>query len=107
MGFGFDGFPKNKIPGRSNFKGGSVGLSFNTTTEKAILFVDKVKIFEIKIENLNRLGLGLSKISMEAFITADGRLVKSEKEKQLGMYHPVVNLGSGMKVRVYFEEWVL
>lgn len=104
MGFGFEDFPFSKMPGRTKFKGGSIGLTFNSTSEKANLYVNKELLAECKIENAETIGLGISKISMEVFATGNGELVRTERVKEMGVYYPLVNLGNGNKVKVLFDE---
>ena len=104
MGFGHKDFPNKKIPGRTNFGGGSIGMTFNVESDKLILYIDKVKMGEIKVQNVERLGIGISKFSMEVFLTVNGELVKTEKVKNLAKLYPVINIANEVKVEVFFEK---
>lgn len=104
MGFGFDDFPKSKVPGRTNFGGGSIGLSYSDSSKKAILYVNKKKVSQRDMHPDSHIGLGLSKLSMEVFVTCDGELHQTHKIKFLGQFYPVLNIGSKSKVEVIFEK---
>lgn len=104
MGYGFDNFSKSKVPGRTNHGGGSIGLSFSSSAEKALLYVNKRRVWEVEVPSAERLGLGIAKLSMEVFVTVDGALRVTKRVGALGKFFPVLNLGAETKVEAHFEE---
>jgi hypothetical protein len=106
MGFGLENFPKTKVPGRTNFSGGSIGLCYNSISNRVNIYINKNRIYDVTLENVTNLGFGISKLTREVFLTCNGKLQKVEKIKYLGKLFPILNLGTECKVEVFFEEYV-
>jgi hypothetical protein len=66
--------------------------------------MNKERMCEFKMEGVQRIGFGISKVSMEVFATADGELLKTHQVKDLGVLYPLLNIGNGSKLSVFFDE---